>query len=209
MTFGAPKVTDAPGAQLLHGILPVLRVTHERDPVPLMPLVNWAAAQSIKYYDQEGQERGTITSAEKAIAGTTVASGIPVLKSTNAKSRVDMEEGSGSPGSIGGCVGGSSRPGRGGAGRSAKESRSSAPYSHFGSQVGEGEAGQDKHIYTHKVQSIDAVLLVKLSSVIGAYSAPPSPAPPHSYRFIYFNRITHEARFYLYMRAKIKAPYST
>lgn len=42
MTFGSPKVTDAPGAELLRGVLPVLRVTHERDPVPLMPMADWA-----------------------------------------------------------------------------------------------------------------------------------------------------------------------
>lgn len=42
MTFGSPKVTDAPGAERLRGVLPVLRVTHERDPVPLMPVADWA-----------------------------------------------------------------------------------------------------------------------------------------------------------------------
>ena len=38
MTFGAPMVTDAAGAALLRDFLPVMRVTHERDPVPLTPL---------------------------------------------------------------------------------------------------------------------------------------------------------------------------
>ncbi|CAN0539553.1 unnamed protein product, partial [Ectocarpus sp. 12 AP-2014] len=38
MTFGAPMVTDAAGAAILRDLLPVMRVTHERDPVPLTPL---------------------------------------------------------------------------------------------------------------------------------------------------------------------------
>lgn len=38
MTFGAPMVTDAAGAALLRDFLPVMRVTHERDPIPLTPL---------------------------------------------------------------------------------------------------------------------------------------------------------------------------
>ncbi|CBJ26506.1 lipase class 3 [Ectocarpus siliculosus] len=38
MTFGAPMVTDAAGAAVLRDLLPVMRVTHERDPVPLTPL---------------------------------------------------------------------------------------------------------------------------------------------------------------------------
>ncbi|CAM9873614.1 unnamed protein product, partial [Ectocarpus fasciculatus] len=31
-------VTDAAGAAILRDLLPVMRVTHERDPVPLTPL---------------------------------------------------------------------------------------------------------------------------------------------------------------------------
>ncbi|CAM9476681.1 unnamed protein product, partial [Scytosiphon promiscuus] len=38
MTFGAPMVTDAAGAAILRDLIPVMRVTHERDPVPLTPL---------------------------------------------------------------------------------------------------------------------------------------------------------------------------
>ncbi|CAM9933146.1 unnamed protein product, partial [Laminaria digitata] len=38
MTFGAPMITDAAGAALLRDFLLVMRVTHERDPVPLTPL---------------------------------------------------------------------------------------------------------------------------------------------------------------------------
>eukprot|EP00904_Undaria_pinnatifida_P011997 jgi/Undpi1/7928/HiC_scaffold_24.g10400.m1 len=38
MTFGAPMVTDTAGAALLRDFIPVMRVTHERDPIPLTPL---------------------------------------------------------------------------------------------------------------------------------------------------------------------------
>lgn len=37
-TFGAPMITDARGAAHLRELVRVMRVTHERDPVPLTPL---------------------------------------------------------------------------------------------------------------------------------------------------------------------------
>lgn len=56
MTFGAPMVTDAAGAAILRDLLPVLRVTHERDPVPLTPLASESrtAAAAVKLLSRSG-----------------------------------------------------------------------------------------------------------------------------------------------------------
>lgn len=67
MTFGTPKITDACGAERLHGFLPLLRVTHERDPVPLMPFAR--AAWRVALADQE-EITGTVLDAPELEAET-------------------------------------------------------------------------------------------------------------------------------------------
>ncbi|CAM9619618.1 unnamed protein product, partial [Hapterophycus canaliculatus] len=47
MTFGAPMVTDAAGAAILRELVPVMRVTHERDPVPLTPLESGSRTSAV------------------------------------------------------------------------------------------------------------------------------------------------------------------
>lgn len=56
MTFGAPMVTDAAGGAKLKALLPVMRVTHERDPVPLTPLESGSrtSAAAVKLLAKSG-----------------------------------------------------------------------------------------------------------------------------------------------------------
>lgn len=60
MTFGAPMVTDAAGAAKLKALLPVMRVTHERDPVPLTPLESGSrtSAAAVKLLTKSGGGSG-------------------------------------------------------------------------------------------------------------------------------------------------------
>eukprot|EP00752_Nemacystus_decipiens_P011610 g10308.t1 len=60
MTFGAPRVTDAAGAAKLKALLPVMRVTHERDPVPLTPLESGSrtSAAAAKLFTKPGGDQG-------------------------------------------------------------------------------------------------------------------------------------------------------
>lgn len=112
ITFGAPKVTDACGAERFRGFLPLLRVTHERDPVPLMPFAraDWKVALA----DQE------------EVAGTLL----------------DAAELAGEGGGGGGVarLGENARGGRGDGDKADEQAgappgKSSMAYSHFGSQV--------------------------------------------------------------------------
>lgn len=60
MTFGAPMVTDAAGAAKLKALLPVMRVSHERDPVPLTPLESGSrtSAAAVKLLTKSGGGQG-------------------------------------------------------------------------------------------------------------------------------------------------------
>lgn len=53
-------VTDAAGAAKLRALLPVMRVTHERDPVPLTPLESGSrtSAAAVKLLTKSGGGRG-------------------------------------------------------------------------------------------------------------------------------------------------------
>ncbi|CAM9150752.1 unnamed protein product [Ascophyllum nodosum] len=77
MTFGAPMVTDAPGAKLLRQFVPVLRVTHETDLIPLGPLTaanvlpsdGWSSTRAERGTSSRNNREGTIS---ENIAGLVV-----------------------------------------------------------------------------------------------------------------------------------------
>lgn len=117
VTFGAPKVTDAPGAERLCDLLPVLRVTHERDPVPLMPLAPWDAALA----KRKGLAVITQDNPESRMLSDTAECRESEQRLVGFVEKLDGE-----------AVGGSSQAAGG-----RRESRfaSSTVYSHFGSQV--------------------------------------------------------------------------
>lgn len=114
MTFGAPMVTDARGAALLRDHVPVMRVTHERDPVPLAPLTRATVAPSDPNQKVEATSeragRGLGNAAVMDVVGETEAANFDGV-SAEGKEKAG---GDGTRWTIG----------------------SSSAYSHFGSQVG-------------------------------------------------------------------------
>lgn len=135
MTFGAPKATDARGAERLRELLSVLRVTHERDPVPLMPLARakWKAASTGQKQEQKQEE----------VAGFVAKEAVFRRELGEKNDDEDYDAGRGlcsvgeaeGDGGLGVGVGKGVLVGGGGNGGGGGGIGSSASYSHFGSQV--------------------------------------------------------------------------
>lgn len=164
MTFGAPMVTDAAGAAILRDLVPVMRVTHERDPVPLTPLESGSRTSAVaaKLLSKSlGQDRRPQTAREQAEEGAVV---VVVEEEREGQGNDDEEEvrsqeaggrgasgsegrdesdGGGGRDSPGVSSGGGEEAGTGdGVGHRGRRVASSPVYSHFGSQVG-GWMGND------------------------------------------------------------------
>lgn len=117
-TFGAPMITDARGAAHLREMVNVMRVTHERDPVPLTPLTR------TKRFSAEGQSHEGSAAGDPVVSSKGGAEGVFGSMAEGA-GEVRAASSDGVPGE------GGRRP------RDAPRWRtgSSSAYSHFGSQA--------------------------------------------------------------------------
>lgn len=152
-------VTDAAGAARLRDLLPVMRVTHERDPVPLTPLESGSRTSTVaakllsksgggggagaggpqsraREKEEERAEEEAWEASDRSRASSTAGTGTELAK----------EKGVGRAGEGRNAATTSSGDGgleEGGAGGEDGGERwrveSSPVYAHFGSQVGSGE----------------------------------------------------------------------
>lgn len=128
MTFGAPMVTDAAGAALLRDFLPVMRVTHERDPVPLTPLGRAKVSPAESRVQESEAEAGANPSrAEVWVDSVATGGGREEAEATTDRSGI--LEGGGEEEQEGG------EGGEKGTDDAARRVGSSSAYSHFGSHV--------------------------------------------------------------------------
>ena len=148
MTFGAPMVTDTAGAALLRDFIPVMRVTHERDPIPLTPLgrfkVSVVGGQRVQ--ETEVDLEANPSQAEAWLDSAAMDGGRAEPEGTTGPSSV-LKEGEGERGGggeMGEDLSGMSGEGEGNGRRAGEKGAddaerwrvgSSSAYSHFGSHV--------------------------------------------------------------------------
>lgn len=121
VTFGMPMVTDAGGAAVLRDLLHLMRVTHERDPVPLAPLTTRPSSADIVPKDDEFEEEQEEVVVENMEAMMSAGSGGDIVGGEK-EAEVDEDEEGGD---------------EGGDGKGARKGRRwrVPAYAHFGSQV--------------------------------------------------------------------------